>query len=311
MAPQKKRPDLLSQRKKRILALNPDMATPSSSPQRLALYGMGVNAVLAVVKIAAGILGNAYALIADGVESILDIGGSLVIWSGLKLAAKPPDASHPYGHGKAEPIAAALVAIGVLIAAALLAVESVREILTPHHAPKPFTLAVLIGVVVIKEGWFRLVLARSQGSTALQTDAWHHRADAITSLAAFIGISIALLGGQGYESADDYAALLACGLIAYNGVHLLLPALHEVMDSAPPPAFLEAIRATAVQVPGVASIDLCRARKMGFDYYVDLHVKVDGGLSVTEGHSIAHAVKDALRAAHPAVRDALVHIEPA
>ncbi len=285
------------------------MSKPLSAP-RLALLGVFINAVLAVIKITAGIVGNAYALIADGVESMLDIGGSLVIWSGLKLAAKPPDDSHPYGHGKAEPLAAAIVALGVLAAAALLAVESVREILTPHHAPKPFTLFVLVGVIVVKETLFRFVINKADGSTALQTDAWHHRSDAITSLAAFIGISIALIGGPGFETADDYAALLACALIAFNGVRLLIPAVQEVMDTAPPAEITQGIRNEAGKVPGVKAIDLCYVRKMGVDFYVDIHVKVNGSLSVREGHAIAHAVKDRLRLNNPAVRDALVHIEP-
>jgi len=282
----------------------------TSTGQRLALLGIFVNAVLAVIKISAGILGNAYALIADGVESILDIGGSLVIWSGLKFAGKPADEQHPYGHGKAEPLAAAMVALFVLGAALALAVESVREILTPHHSPKPFTLVVLVLVVAVKEGLFRFVEKKAGNSTALQADAWHHRSDAITSLAAFVGISIALIGGPGFEAADDYAALIACGLIGFNGVRLLIPALKEVMDTAPPRELREAIRAAAGEVPGVKSIDKLYVRKMGMEYYVDIHVRVNGTLTVREGHDIAHAVKDGLREFNPAIRDALVHVEP-
>jgi len=282
--------------------------------QRFALQGILINAALAVIKIAAGVLGNAYALIADGVESILDIGSSLVIWSGLKFAAKPPDEEHPYGHGKAEPIAALIVALFVLSTAAGLAVQSVREIHAPLQAPpKVFTLAVLIGVVVVKEFLFRRVvqLGDSVGSTALKTEAWHHRSDAITSVAAFIGISIALIGGKGYEIADKIAALIACAVIATNGVLLLIPAFLEIMDTAPAGNVSRAIRETARLVPGVREIDKCYVRKMGLEYYVDIHVLVDGNLSVREGHGIAHDVKDRLRAEHPTVRDVLVHIEPA
>ena len=282
--------------------------------QRFALQGILINAALAVIKIAAGVLGNAYALIADGVESILDIGSSLVIWSGLKFAAKPPDEEHPYGHGKAEPIAALIVALFVLSTAAGLAVQSVREIHAPLQAPpKVFTLAVLIGVVVVKEFLFRRVvqLGDSVGSTALKTEAWHHRSDAITSVAAFIGISIALIGGKGYEIADKIAALIACAVIATNGVLLLIPAFLEIMDTAPAGTVSRAIRETARLVPGVREIDKCYVRKMGLEYYVDIHVLVDGNLSVREGHGIAHDVKDRLRAEHPTVRDVLVHIEPA
>ena len=281
--------------------------------QRFALQGMFVNAALAVVKISAGLIGNAYALIADGVESLLDIGSSLVIWSGLKFAAKPPDEQHPYGHGKAEPIAALVVSLFVLAAAAGLAVQSIREIQTPQQtSPKLFTLVVLVGVVIVKEYLFRRViqLGDEVGSTALKTEAWHHRSDAITSVAAFIGISIALIGGKGYEIADKIAALIACTVIATNGVLLLIPAFLEIMDTAPAGNVSRAIRETARMVPGVREIDKCHVRKMGLEYYVDIHVLVDGNLSVREGHGIAHDVKDRLRTDHPAVRDVLVHIEP-
>lgn len=282
--------------------------------QRFALQGMLVNAVLAVIKITAGVFGNAYALIADGVESMLDIGSSLVIWSGLKFAAKPPDKDHPYGHGKAEPIAAVIVALVVLATAAGLAIQSIQEIRAPHQAtPKTFTLVVLLGVVVVKEFLFRRVvqLGDDVSSTALKTEAWHHRSDAITSIAAFIGISIALIGGKGYEIADKCAALVACVVIATNGVLLLIPAFLEIMDTAPAGNVSRAIRETARTVPGVREIDKCHVRKMGLEYYVDIHVLVDGELSVREGHAIAHDVKDRLRSEHLAVRDVLVHIEPA
>lgn len=280
---------------------------------RLALVGVLLNTFLAVIKIAAGIFGHTYALIADGIESTLDIFGSLIIWGGLQIAAIPPDESHPYGHGKAEALATIVVALIVLAAAVGLAVQSVREILTPHHAPAPFTLVVLIAVVVCKELLFRKVVQAGSeiGSTAVQADAWHHRADAITSLAAFFGISIALIGGPGYEPADDWAALLACGIIAYNGYRLLMPAIHEVMDTAPPAHIIAQVRHVAAGVPGVVALEQCRTRKMGLEYYVDMHVEVDGEISVREGHSIAHAVKDEVRSAIPAVADVLVHVEPA
>lgn len=282
------------------------------SGARVALLGMAINIVLAIVKISAGIFGNAYALIADGIESALDVGGSAVIWGGLKLAARPPDETHPYGHGKAEPIAAAVVASGVIIAAIGLALESVREIMTPHHTPAPWTLAVLIIVVVVKELLYRSVIriGRNVESTAVQTDAWHHRADALTSVAAFIGISVALIGGEGWEPADDWAALLACGMIAFNGYRLLSPALHEIMDTAPRGDVVERVRKAAVQVPGVREVEKCRLRKMGVHYYVDLHVRVNGAISVTAGHDIAHEVKDAIRVTDSRIADVLVHVEP-
>jgi cation diffusion facilitator family transporter len=280
---------------------------------RVALLGLVINVVLASAKIVAGVVGHAYVLIADGIESALDVGGSIVIWAGLTFAARPPDQTHPYGHGKAEPIAAGIVAIGVLVAALGLAIQSVREIFLPHHAPAPYTLGILIVVIVIKEILFRYVnrIGRDAESTAVQTDAWHHRSDALTSAAAFIGISVALIGGKRWQSADDWAALFACAVIAANGIRLLRPAFYEIMDTAPRGKFIRSISRTALSVPGVIDVEKCRARKMGLDFYVDLHVGVDGNMSVHEGHEIAHRVKAAIQQSDSRIADVLVHIEPA
>ena len=280
---------------------------------RVALVGMLINLAFAAAKIIGGILGNAYVLIADGIESTLDIAGSLVIWGGLKFAARPPDETHPYGHGKAEPIAAVVVAFGVLLAAAGLTIESVREILTPRHGPAPFTLGILIVVIVVKEIMFRYVIriGRNVESTAVQTDAWHHRSDALTSTAAFIGISVALIGGEGWQSADDWAALFACTVIAANGIRLLRPAFYEIMDTAPRGQIVGTVRNAAAAVPGVIELDKTFVRKMGLSFYVDLHVKVNGDISVREGHEIAHQVKRAIQQSDARIADVLVHVEPA
>src|SRR5436309_1778455 len=259
---------------------------------RVALFGMIVNLIFAMAKILGGFFGHAYVLIADGIESALDVGGSFVIWGGLKVASRPPDATHPYGHGKAEPIAAVIVAIGVLTAAVGLAIQSVREIFLPHHGPAPYTLGILIVVIVVKEFLFRYVMrvGRDVESTAVQTDAWHHRTDALTSVAAFIGISVALIGGEKWQSADDWAALFACALIATNGYRLLNPALHELMDTAPRGKIVDLVQRAAASVPGVIEVEKCFLRKMGLSFYADLHVGVKGNISVREGHHIAHEV---------------------
>jgi cation diffusion facilitator family transporter len=298
------------------MAPHPNANTPSGNLQsgaRVALLGMAANVVLATAKIFAGAIGHSYVLIADGIESALDIGGSAIIWGGLKFAARPADETHPYGHGKAEPVAAIIVSLGVLAAALVIAARSVHEIFQPHHAPEPFTLVVLVVVVAIKELLFRMVnrLGRNANSTAIQTDAWHHRTDAFTSIAAFIGISIALLGGPRWQSADAWAALFACVLIGANGWRLFYPALREVLDTAPRGEIVEQVRTTAAQVPGVREIDKCFVRKMGLEFYVDLHIGVDENMTVRDGHEVAHDVKDAIRRAHPGIADVLVHIEPA
>jgi cation diffusion facilitator family transporter len=280
---------------------------------RATAIGIVASAALAAIKIVAGVVGNAYALIADGVESILDIFSSLVVLGSLRLAATPPTQRYPFGYGRAEPLGGLVVSLVLLAVAIGIAIESVREILTPQHAPAAFTLAVLIGVVVVKEFMFRRLYHTGDeiNSTAIRSDAWHHRSDALTSVAAFIGISIALIGGEGYESADDWAALAACLVIGFNGIRLLRVALAEVLDVAAPEEIESQVRAFALEVPGVSTIDKCRVRKSGLGFFVEIHVVVEGEMTVRRGHEIAHQVKDTLTAANLAILDVTVHIEPA
>ncbi len=188
-----------------------------------------MNIVLVIVKLVAGIAGHSYALVADAIESFTDIFSSLVVWGGLRITTKPADEEYPYGYGKAEALATAIVSLMLLGAALGIAVAAVGEILTPHHMPAPFTLAVIAAVIPVKEILYRRVLkvGSETGSTAVKADAWHHRSDAITSVAALIGIGVALLGGPGWESADDWAALVAAAVIAVNGTLLLASGRHR------------------------------------------------------------------------------------
>jgi cation diffusion facilitator family transporter len=274
--------------------------------------GMAVNAALSAVKFAAGVLGHSHALIADAAESSADILSSIIVWRALVVAAEPADREHPYGHGKAEPLAAATVAVMLLLAAAGIILKSAQDLAQPRGAPRAFTLVVLIAVVLVKEILFRFVSreAGSVQSIVVYADAWHHRSDAVTSLAAALGITCALLGGPGFYFADDAAAVVAGMIIAWNGWKLLLPALNELMDAAPGVALVAQIKSAASQVGGVQRIEKCIVRKAGFDYFVDMHVEVDPQLTVRQAHEIAHRVKDSVRASMPSVHDVLVHIEP-
>jgi cation diffusion facilitator family transporter len=280
---------------------------------RLVSAGILLNLVLGVVKLAGGILGHSYALIADAAESLLDTLSSLLVWAGFRVAAKPPDADHPYGHGKASALSGLAVAGVVFAAALVIATESVHAILTPHRGPHWLTLPLLAAAVVVKEFFSRRMLRLDAkfGATALKAEAWHHRSDAFTSGAAFIGIAIGVIGGKGYEAADDWAALAACVLIAFNGVGIARGALGEIMDAAVPVEVEAEIRRLAGAVPGVRYVEKCRVLRSGLSLLVDIHVHVDGALSVREGHAIAHAVKDALVSAPLAITDVAVHIEPA
>lgn len=284
---------------------------------RAARAGLIVNIALVLGKLTAGILGHAYVLIADAVESSTDILGGVIVWRGLAIAALPADEDYPFGHGKAESLATAAVALLLLAAAVGITMAAIREIQTPHSLPAPFTLAVAGAVIVIK-GALAMRVSRvggEVGSSAVKADAWHHAADAISSAAAFIGISVALAGarwrgGSGWESADDWAAIIAALMIAVNGVLMLRPAVHTLMDRAPSGDLTRRIAAAALSVPGVMTIEHLRVRASGLDHLVDVHVQARPDLSLRDAHALSGAVKAAIRGGVPTVSAVLIHMEP-
>ena len=270
------------------------------------------NAFLAIAKGIAGVLGHSYALVADAIESTTDVFSSLMVLFGLRYSTKPPDKNHPYGHGKAEPLVTFIVVGFLVMSATIIIYESIEHIRTPHKVPEKYTLIVLVGVIAIKELFYRFVSKKGEEtkSTSLNADAWHHRSDAITSVFAFIGISIAIYMGEGYETADDWAALFAAGFILYNAFLIFRPALGEVMDEHFYDEMVADIREISEKVEGVKGTEKCFVRKTGLTYLVDLHLVVDGNISVYEGHHIAHRVKDVLRKELPEISDVHIHIEP-
>lgn len=288
------------------------MKTAAGRSIRWAQAGLLVNALLVLVKLIAGIVGHANALVADAVESSADIFSSLIVWMGLSIAIRPADEDHPYGHGKAEPLAAAVVSLMLLGAAVGISIMAVREILRPHHLPSPFTLFVAAGVILIKEALYQRVarVGREVGSAAVTADAWHHRADAVSSLAAFIGISVALWGGPGWEAADDWAALVAAMVVAVNGVRTLQPAVAGLMDKAPDRSLKDRAVDAALKVNGVQHIERLHVRGSGLGFYIDLHAQADPTISLEEAHEIAARVKYAILEALPNVVSVMVHMEP-
>ena len=270
------------------------------------------NTSLAIIKGFAGFFGNSYALIADAIESTADIFASFLVLFGIKYSNKPADDNHPYGHGRAEPLITFLVVGFLITSATIIAYESIINIRTPHELPKPWTLLVLGAIIIWKEYSFRVVLKRSiqTNSSSLKADAWHHRSDAITSVAAFSGISIALILGNGYESADDWAALFASGFILYNSYLIFRPALGEIMDEHLYDDLIEQIRSVSLQVEGIIDTEKCFIRKAGMQYHVDLHAIVDSNSTVKEGHDLAHKLKDTLREQIPELGHVLIHVEP-
>lgn len=270
------------------------------------------NTCLAILKCLAGFFGNSFALIADGIESTTDIFSSFLVLLGIKYSNRPADKNHPYGHGRAEPLITFLVVGFLITSATVIAYESIKNIHTPHDLPQSWTLFVLGAIIIWKEYSYQLVMKRSveTNSSSLKADAWHHRSDAITSVGAFIGISIALILGKGYEAADDWAALFASGFIFYNSYLIFRPALGEIMDEHLYDDLIEHIREVSQHVEGVIDTEKCFIRKSGMKYHVDLHVIVKASISVKEGHDIAHILKDTLRDEIPQLGHVLIHVEP-
>lgn len=288
------------------------MKTSEQTAVKATYFSIVGNTCLAIIKGIAGVFGNSYALIADAIESTTDIFSSCLVLFGIKYSNRPADANHPYGHGRVEPLITFLVVGFLITSASIIAYESVINIRTPHELPKPWTLIVLGAIIIWKEFSFRLVMKRGiqTNSSSLKADAWHHRSDAITSVAAFIGISIALFLGKGYESADDWAALFASAFILYNSYLIFRPALGEIMDEHLYEDLEAKIRKIAISVDGVIDTEKCFIRKSGMKFHVDLHAVVDGTISVKEGHDISHLLKDTLRENIIELGNVLIHIEP-
>ncbi|MBT1685833.1 cation diffusion facilitator family transporter [Fulvivirgaceae bacterium PWU37] len=294
---------------------NSGVAQTSNSHKglRSTVIGIIVSTLLALIKGIGGILGNSYALIADAIESTTDILTSTMLWLGLKWSSRPADHDHPYGHGKMEALVALGVSVAMALAAVVIAVKSIENMITPHKTPEPYTLIILIVVIVTKELLYRFVLKTGAEikSDAVKADAFHHRSDAITSAAAFIGISIGIIGGEGWEVADDWAALFASAVIMVNAYRILRPAVGELLDEELDPTVNKEVIRLAGSVPQVILVEKCHIRKMGVFKHADLHIWVDKDLTVEEGHAISHRVKDHIQLTLPEFTDVMIHIEPA
>lgn len=277
-----------------------------------AQVGVLVNSALAAMKLIAGVAGNSYALIADAVESTTDIFSSLIVLVGLQIAGREPNDRFPFGYGRAESLAAGVVSLMLIGTAIGISIEAVREILTPHHAPAAWTLGVLVVVVVVKWLVSRRVKQTGMelGSRSLQADSWHHLSDAVTSAAAFVGISLSVLMGPGWEAADDWAALAASAIILVNGVLLMRGALHDLMDRAPETPIVDNVRRTAEAVPGVKAIEKLIVRRAGLRYFVEIHVQADAELPLRQAHAIGGHVKAEIRNQIPSIAAVVIHLEP-
>ncbi len=275
------------------------------------LGGSLVNLVLVVVKMAAGIMGRSSALVADALHSLSDLASDLVVLVGYRFGRLPEDDSHPYGHGKVETLATGAVGL-ILVAAGLsMAGSAVRSLWepTPHGPPGLLALVAAAVSIVVKEGLYRWTarVARETESRLLLANAWHHRSDALSSVAAVAGVAGARWG---WRWADPAAAGVVSLLVAKVGWDLTWQALRDLVDTSVEVSTLERLRCTALAVEGVRGLHGLRARRLGRDVLVDVEIEVDPELNVAQGHEVARAVRRALLAGGKGVRDAMVHVEP-
>lgn len=284
----------------------------SSEAIKTSVFSILGNIAFAIIKFIAGVLGNSYALIADAIESTADVFASILVWVGLKYSTKPADENHPYGHGRFETLSTFAVIGFLVVSATVIAYESIQNIKTPHEGPKVFTLFVLGGIILFKELAFQYVVRKSKEthSSSLKADAWHHRSDAITSVLAFVGISIAIFLGEGFEAADDVAALIASGIIIYNAYKIFKPVIREISDEQVYDELIQEIEKISEKAENIVAVEKCHVRKMGMVYYVDMHLVVNAQLSVMQGHQIAHDLKDLIMHELPEIADVLIHVEP-
>jgi cation diffusion facilitator family transporter len=281
--------------------------------RQAAVLGIVGSGALAVLKITAGIAGNSTAVFSDGVESAMDVLTSTVVLGGMTLALRPPDADHPYGHGRAESIAGKTVSTILLVTGLLLAFNSAFGFTSTQHAPELYAIATLVVSILVKASLsaYKMGLGRRLNSASLQADAWNDRVDIVSALAALAGSGLAAWAPERFLFLDRVGGGLVALVVIYTGARIFRDTSLELMDTSPPADLLDRVRRLAAEVDGVIAIETCRGRKSGLGHFFDLHVEVDPGLSVLVAHRIAHAIKDRIRSQIPTVLDVLVHIEPA
>ncbi|WP_262023842.1 cation diffusion facilitator family transporter [Blastopirellula sp. J2-11] len=294
---------------------SPSASSPAPlyrSATRAAWLGLFVNLTLGIVKLVGGVLGSSFALISDAVNSLGDSLSSIVVIFGLWYAQRPADEEHPYGHTRAEAIAASNVSMLIMISAIFVGWEAVRRLGTEHASPPVWTMWIAASNMVIKESlfWYKLAISRRTKSLSIAASAWDHRSDALCSLAVLLGLAIVRWGGPSYMWADETAAIFVVLAILINTSRLFRQSTSELLDPQADEELIQQIRAAAESVPGVCAIEKLWVRKTGIEFLADIHIEVDAQLTVEAGHRIGHHVKDKLIQQFAELRDVLVHLEP-
>lgn len=285
--------------------------------ERGAWVGIGGNIALALLKGAVGYMSGSKALIADALHSASDVFGSLAVLVGLRASKRPPDEDHPYGHGKAEPIAAIVVSVLLLVVGIEIGISSVKAIYNGVDAPpgKIALIAIVISIIV-KEAMFRYKykLGKKLSSQALIANAWEHRSDVYSSIAALIGVGGAIvghyLGNNGFYYLDPLAGLFVSLLVLRMGYRMVMESIHNTMDHVLHKEDASELLATVQRIKGVIAVDELRAREHGHYVIADIKISVNPRISVQEGHDIAKLVKQTLMKRFTHVSDVFVHVNP-
>jgi cation diffusion facilitator family transporter len=281
--------------------------------RRVALWGVFVSAVLAIGNIAIGMTAGSTSVIAAGAEFAGDVLASALVAFGMTIAVRPADSDHPYGHGKYETLAAFLV--GIILAGGGVGIcwrslERVSELHDPpaSYAAWPLLAAILLrGIMAV----IKFRIGRRIRSASLIADAWNDAVDILSAMAALVALGLTILNPSKFLAADHYGGFAVGLVVVFTGLRIMRDTSLDLTDAMPESGWLEEIRRQAMDVPGVAGVEKCLARKAGLQYYVDLHIEVDPMLTVRASHEIAGAVRSRVRQRLPWVADVLVHVEPA
>ena len=280
---------------------------------RIAATSVAVNAALAALNVGTGLRAGSASVVAVGVEFAGDVLAALVVWTGLRIAARPPDANHPYGHGRAEVVAGLVVGMMLCAVGVSIAVRSISGYDAAHPPPPTFALWPLVATLAVKlvMTWGKIRAGRRIGSSALVADGWNDAVDVLSTSAALCAVALTLYDPQRFLPADHFGAF-AVGIVVISiGLRLTRDASLELMDTMPDARLLERVRAAACRDEQARGVEKCFARKTGLRYHVDLHLDVDPAMTVADSHAVAQRVRERVRREVPEVEDVLVHVEPA
>ena len=280
--------------------------------RRVAIVSIAANAVLAAASLIVGRIGGSVATHAAGVEFAADVGASLAVLAGFWYASRPADREHPYGHGRGETLTGLLIGIALFVVGGGIAAHAITDIDGIHRPPAPYTVWPLALALAVKTALMisKMRVSRRTGSRALLADAWNDSVDVLSAIAAIVALGLTLYDPVAFRVADHVGGMAVGVFVIVAGLGVVRATSLDLLDTMPPEALLDRVRAAARAVDGVRGVEKLLGRKTGLQYHVDLHLEVDGWISVDAGHEIAKRVRERIRQDVAEISDVLVHVEP-